>query len=139
MIFGSDHRQRIGLVAMTLEIGPCNLSKDTSKAAGRFAIFWQVRCLQKRFADFGSGCFRHLLNTHNKHDLGLFGGNCFQPFMHRGRARCAGIFNPQSWFEAEAIIGLQHQRGGKVLRRETPVKMTKDDGIDILGFKTRMI
>ena len=53
--------------------------------------------------------------------------------MHGGRAGGAGILDPARALEAQIGRGLQHQRGGEVLRREAGVEMTEHDLVDVAG------
>ena len=53
--------------------------------------------------------------------------------MHRGRTGGAGVLDPGRRLEAQRRIGLQHQRGRKVLRREAGVEMPEHDLVDIGG------
>ncbi len=56
--------------------------------------------------------------------------------MHRGRAGGAGILDAGRALEAQIGRGLQHQRGGEILRREAGVEMTEHDLVDVLGGDT---
>ena len=53
--------------------------------------------------------------------------------MHRRRSGGAGVLDPRRRLEAQLRIGLQHQRGGKILRREAGVEMPEHDLVDIGG------
>jgi hypothetical protein len=51
--------------------------------------------------------------------------------MHRCRSGRAGVFDPRRRLEAQLRIGLQHQRCGKILRREAGVEVPEHDLIDV--------
>ena len=51
--------------------------------------------------------------------------------MHRRRAGGAGIFHPRRAFKAQIGRGLEHQRGGEILRREAGIEMAQHDFIDV--------
>jgi hypothetical protein len=53
--------------------------------------------------------------------------------MHRGRTGGAGILHPQRPFEAQIRRGLQHQRGGEVLRRKSGIEVPEHDLVDLAG------
>ena len=53
--------------------------------------------------------------------------------MHRGRTGGAGVLDPGRRLEAQLRVGLQHQRGGKILRREAGVEMAEHDLVDVGG------
>jgi hypothetical protein len=51
--------------------------------------------------------------------------------MDRRRTGRARVLDPGSRFEPQLRIGLQHQRRGEILRRETGIEMPEHDLIDI--------
>ncbi len=53
--------------------------------------------------------------------------------MHRGGTGGAGVLHPCRRLEAQRGISLQHQRSGKILRREAGVEMPEHDFIDVAG------
>ena len=57
----------------------------------------------------------------------------FDALMHGRRAGGAGILDPRGALEAQLGRGLQHQRGGEVLRREAGVEMAEHDLVDVAG------
>ena len=133
VVFCGDHRQRIGLVAVFLEIGLRDLAEHAGKTAGGVAILRQIGSAQQIAADLRSGCACHLLDPDHQHD---FCGTRFDgadALMHRGRSRGAGVLHPRRRLEAQLRIGLQHQRGGKILRREAGVEMPEHDLVDVGG------
>ena len=56
--------------------------------------------------------------TH-KHDARGARLDRLEALMHGGRAGRAGVLDPRRALEAQIGRGLQHQRGGEILRRET--------------------
>ena len=53
--------------------------------------------------------------------------------MHRRRTGGAGVLDPRRRLEAQLRIGLQHQRGREILRREAGVEMAEHDLVDVCG------
>src|SRR5215469_6790853 len=53
--------------------------------------------------------------------------------MHGRRAGGAGIFHTGCALKAQIGRGLQHQRGGEILRREAGIEVAEDDFIDVFG------
>ena len=53
--------------------------------------------------------------------------------MHRRRTGGAGVLDARSRLEAQLRVGLQHQRGRKILRREAGVEMAEHDLVDVCG------
>ena len=53
--------------------------------------------------------------------------------MHGGRTGGAGILDPRRALETQIGRGLQHQRGGEILRRKAGVEMAEHDLVDVLG------
>jgi hypothetical protein len=53
--------------------------------------------------------------------------------MHRSRAGGAGVLDPRRALEAQIRGGLQHQRGGEILRGEAGIEMAEHDLIDVAG------
>ena len=131
VVLGGDHRQRIGLVAVFLEIGLRDLAEHAGKTAGGVAILRQIRCAQQVAADLRRGRPRHLLDADHQHDPGRTRRNGPDALMHGRRSGGAGILDPRRRLEAQLRIGLQHQRGGKILRREAGVEMPEHDLVDI--------
>ena len=68
----------------------------------------------------------------------LSGGNRPQSLVHRSRTRGAGIFHPRRRPEAQRIVRLQHQRGGKILRRKAGIEMAEHDLVDRGRLQPRM-
>src|SRR6185437_7901730 len=133
VILGRDHRQRIGLVAIFLEIALRDLAEHAGEAADGVAVFRQIGCLQKILADLCARGARHLLDADDKHDPCRAGGDGADALVHGGRTRGAGVLDAGRGLEAQMRVGLQHQRRRKVLRRETGVEMAEHDLVDIAG------
>ena len=51
--------------------------------------------------------------------------------MHRGRSGRAGVFDAGGRLEPQLRIGLQHQRSGEILWRETGIEVPEHDLVDI--------
>ena len=101
MVLGRDHGQRIGLVAMTLEIGLGDLTEDTGETAFNVGLFFQIARLQQRLADLLAWQFGHLLDTHAEHNARFLCRDQVKPLMHRRTPGRAGVFDPGCWFKAE--------------------------------------
>jgi hypothetical protein len=134
MVLGSDLRQRIRLVAPALEIAPRDLAENSGKAALDIGFLANIGRLQKVAADFGGRHCGHLLDADDEHDARRFGRDGFQSLMHGGGTGRAGILYPGRALEAQIGRGLQHQRGGEILRREAGIEVAEHDLIDIARF-----
>ena len=139
MVFGGNHRQRIALVTVTLEIAGGDIAEHAGETVGRIALFGQIGGPQQRLADFRPRCSGHLFDADHQHDAGGFGIDGFNGLMHGGAAGGAGIFNTGRRFETQIVGGLQHEAGGEILRREARTEMAQHDLVDIRGLQTRMI
>src|ERR1700721_3073292 len=51
--------------------------------------------------------------------------------MHGGGAGGAGILDARRRFEAQVGRGLQHQRSGKILRREAGIEVAEHNLVDV--------
>src|SRR6266545_532878 len=131
VVLGRDHRQRVRLVAIFLEIALRDLAEHAGKAADGVAVLGQIGRLQKITPDIGRGGPRHLLDADHQHDFGRTGGNRPDALMHRGRTGCTGVFNPRRRLEAQFGVGLQHQGGREILRREAGIEMSEHDLVDV--------
>jgi hypothetical protein len=59
--------------------------------------------------------------------------------VHGGGTGGAGVLDPGRGLEAEIVIGLQHQAGGEILRRETGVEMPEIDFVDVRRLEPGML
>ncbi len=109
VVLGGDHRQRVGLVAVFLEIALRDLAEHAGETPGGVAVFRQIRRAQQVAADLGCGRAGHLLDADHQHDLRGTGGNGPDALMHRRRAGRAGVLDPRGRLEPQLRIGLQHQ------------------------------
>ena len=64
-------------------------------------------------------------------DAGIAGADRAKPAMYGGRTRGTGILDAGRGLEAKCGVGLQHERGGEILRAEAAVEMAEPDRIDI--------
>ena len=53
--------------------------------------------------------------------------------MHGRRTGRAGVLNARGRLEAQFGVGLQHQRGREILRREAGIEMPEHDLVDVFG------
>ena len=51
--------------------------------------------------------------------------------MHRGGTGGAGVLDPGRALEAQVGRGLQHQRGGEILRRKAGIEVAEHDLVDV--------
>ena len=51
--------------------------------------------------------------------------------MHGGGTGGAGVLDPRRGLEAQVGRGLQHQRSGKILRREAGIEVAEHDLVDV--------
>src|SRR5712691_8033964 len=131
VVLGGDARERVGLVAPALEIERSDLAENPGEAAVDVGLLAHVGSLEQVAADLGRGRRRHLLGTDHQHDARGPGGDRLEALVHRGRAGGAGILDPARALEAQIGRSLQHQRGGKILRREAGVEMAEHDLVDV--------
>src|SRR3546814_598856 len=118
MVLRRNPRQRIGLVAMTLEILLGDTTEDAGEAAFGIAFLLQVARLQQVGADLRPRRVGHLLDPDDEHEACLARGDAAQARMHRSTSRGAGVLHPRRPLEAQGGISLQHQGRGEVLRSE---------------------
>src|SRR6185437_4198127 len=133
MVFGRDHGQRIGLIAPFLEIESGDLAEYSSKAPIDISFLTHIGGLQQVSTDLGRRRRRHLFDANYEHDTRGPGLDRLDALMDRRGARGTGVLYPCRRLEAQLWRGLQDQRGGKILRGETRVKVPKHDLVDILG------
>ena len=139
MVLGGDPRQCVGLVAEPLEVILGDLAEDAGETARRVAILGQVGRLEKIAADLGTRCRGHLLDAHDKHDLGRTGTDGLDALMDGRGSRRTRVLDTGGRLEAECRVGLQHEARGEVLSRETGVEMAEHDLVDILGADPRIL
>ena len=125
--------ERVGLVAPFLEIEPGDLAEDAGKAALDVGFFAHVGSLEQVAADLRPRRRRHLLDADHQHDARRTRGDRLQALLDRGGTGGAGILHPRGALEAQIGRGLQHQRGGKILRGKASIEMPEHDFVDILG------
>ncbi len=131
MVLGRDHGKRVGLIAVLLEIQPGNLAENSGKATLDIGLVAHVRRLEQVPADLGRRRSRHLLHADDKDNPRGLGSNRLEPLVHGRRTGRTGVLNPGRALEAQIGGGLQHQRGGEVLRREARVEMAEQDLVHI--------
>ena len=136
VVLGRDHRQRVGLVAPFLEIEPGDLAENPGKAAVDLGLLAHIRRLEQIAPDLGRGRRRHLFDADDKHDARRARVDRLDALMHGGRTGGAGVFHARRALEAQIGRGLQHQRGGKILRRKAGVEMPEHDLVDVFGGDT---
>ncbi len=123
---------------MAVEIGFGDAAEHPGKTARHVGFFRQVGGFQQRLADLRPGQLGHLLDAHGQNDLGLLAIDRAHRLIDRRRTGGAGVFHARRRFEAQGRIGLQHQRGGEILRREPAIEMAEIDFIDLIGGEARI-
>ena len=131
VVLGGDARERVRLVAVLLEIEPGDLAEDAGEAAVDVGLLAHVGRLEQVLADLGRGRRGHLLDADHQHDARGLRRDRLEALMHGGRAGGAGVLDPHRALEAQFRRGLQHQRGGEILRREAGVEVAEHDLVDI--------
>src|SRR5690606_20226936 len=56
-----------------------------------------------------------------------------------GRTRRAGILDAGRRLEAQPVVGLQHEAGGEILRREAGVEMPEHDLVHVIRADAGMV
>ena len=133
VVLGGDARQRIGLIAPALEIKSGDLAENAGETAVDVGLFAHIGGFQQISADLGARRRRHLLGADDKHDPR--GARCdrFQALMYGGGTGSAGVLDAGGALEAQIGRGLQHQRSGKILRREAGIEVAEHDLVDVLA------
>jgi hypothetical protein len=133
VVLGGDARERVGLIAPTLEVARGDLAENAGEAAVDIGFLAHIRCLEQVAPDLGSRRRRHLLDADREHDASGPGSDRRETLMHGGRAGGTGVLHPAGAFEAQVRRRLKHQCGGKVLGRKAGIEMPEHDLIDIAG------
>ena len=133
VVLGRDHGERVGLVAMALEIASGDLTEHAGKAALDLAIppLGQIGSLEKIAADLLARRRRHLSDADHEYDLRALGLDRLHRLLHGGGAGGAGILDAGRGLEAQGIIGLEHEGGGEILGAEAGIEMAEHDLVDI--------
>ena len=74
-----------------------------------------------------------MLGADDEDDARGAGIDRLDALVHGSRAGGTGILHSRCTFEAQIGRGLEHQRGGKILRGKTRVEVAKHDLVDVLG------
>ena len=134
VVLRRDHGERVGLVAPALEIKSRDLAENPGEAALDVGLLAHVGGFQQIFSDLRAGRRGHLLDADHQHDARRLRRDRLQPLVHGGGAGRAGILHPQRALEAQIRRGLQHQRSGKILRREARIEVAEHDLVDVAGL-----
>src|SRR5262249_39121014 len=133
VILRRNQGQRIGLVAVFLEIRIGDLAEDAGKAAFDVGLLAHVGALEQYLADLRSRRRGHLLDADHERNARRTGPDRLDALVHGSGTRRAGVLDPRRPLEAQIGRSLQYQRGGKILRREATVEMAEQDFIDVGG------
>ena len=129
-----DPGERIGLVAIALEVGRGDLAEDAGEARLDGGLLGHVRGLDQHLARLRGVELGHLLDTDHQHEARLAGGQRIEAHVDRGRAGGAGVLDTGRRLEAEIGMGLQRQRGVELLAHEAAVHVADVDHVDVLGL-----
>ena len=135
MVLGGDGGQRVGLVAVALEVAGGDLAEHAGEAALDALLLVDIGAAQQRLADGRAGKLGHLLHTDHEHDAGGPGLDRAQALMHGGRAGGAGVLDPGRGLEAQGRVGLEHERAGEVLGDEAAIEVAEPDLVDVGGLE----
>ena len=143
VVLGGDACQRVGLVAPALEIAVGDLAEKAGEAAVDVGFFTHIGRLEQIAPYLGGRRRGHLLDADHEHDARRSCGDGFQSLVHGGGAGRARVLDPCRALEAQIGCGLQHERCGKILRREAGVEVPEDDLVDVLcrdtGVEQRLV
>src|ERR1700730_8035056 len=131
VILGGDHGERVRLVAVFLKIQRRDPAENSREAARDVGLLAHIRRLEEIAADVGRGRRGHLLSPDHEHNAGRAGLDRPYALMHRGGPGRACVLDTGRGLETQIRRGLEHQGGGKILRRKTGVEVTEQDFIDI--------
>ena len=132
VVLGGNAGERIRLIAPALEIKRGDLAENPGKTAVDVGFLADIGRLEQIAADFRTGRRRHLLDADDEHDARGAGGDRFQSLVHGGGTGRAGVLDAGGALEAQVGRGLQHQRGGEVLRREAGIEVAEHNLVDVL-------
>src|SRR5262249_41168586 len=100
VVLRSDQRQRIGLVAVFLEVRVGDLAEDAGEAAFDVGFLAYVGTLEQDPADVRTRRRRHLLDADDEHDARGAGADRLDALMHGGGTGGAGVLDPRCPLEA---------------------------------------
>ena len=139
VVLGGDPRQRIGPVAILLEIALGDPSEDRGETPVLAAFLLDVARLDQHFADRRAGELGHLLDADHQHAARLAGVDRVHPLVDRRRSGGAGVFHPGRRLEAQIVVRLEDQRGRKFLAHEAPIAVSDIDLVDVGGRDPRIL
>ena len=133
VVLRGDAGQRVGLVAVALEVFLRDLAENAGETALDIVLLLAVGGAQQHVVDLGAGQLGHLLDADDEHEPRLAGVDRVEPHMDRRRAGGAGILDAGRRLEAERRVGLEHQRGREFLLDEAAVHRAEKHLVDIGG------
>ena len=125
MVLRRDQGERIGLVAVALEVRGSDLAEHAGKAARRFPVLRQIGGFEEIARDLGVRRVGHLLDANYKGDLGPLRFHGLDGFAHRRRAGRTGVLDAGRRLEPKGVVRLEHDRGGEVLLSEAGVEVAE--------------
>src|SRR5579862_7934419 len=133
VVFGGDPRQGVGLVAVALEIALRDLPENAGKTTFDGVFFLAIAGAEQNVADPGARHLAHLFDPDDQDKARPAGGDRVQSLVDCRRTGGAGVLDPGCGLEAEAGIGLKHQRGRKLLADKPAIHGPDINRIDIRG------
>ena len=102
MVLGRNRCQRVGLVAVTLEVGAGDVAENACKTGGSVAVFRKIGRLQQVASDLRPRCRRHLFHADDEHMPRPARLDGLYTLLNGGGPGGAGVFHPRCRFEAES-------------------------------------
>ena len=131
VVLGGNRGERVGLIAMFLEVLLRDPGENAREAALDFTFLLQVGGFQQNAADLGAGKGGHLLDADDEHEAGLLGLDRLHALMQRRGSCGAGVLDSRRRLEAKGIVGLQDQGGREALGREALVVGAQHQFVDV--------
>ena len=139
VVLCGDGGQRVGLVAITLEVALGDLAEDPGETGGDFAFFAAVGCGEEDVADLRAGGGGHFFGADDEGEAAAAGGQEVAGAVDGGGAGGAGVFEAGGLGEAEFGDGLQDEGRRKVLFGEAVVEEGDEDAVDVGGVDAGIV
>ena len=138
VVLGRDAGERVALVAVLLVVALRDGREDAREAAFDLSILLAVARAEQDVAHLRPRRVGHLLDADHEHDAPAFRFDEVETLVNGGRAGRAGVLDPGGGFEAQAVVRLEHERRGEVLRGEPVVEETDVDGVHVIRRDARV-
>ena len=120
VVLGGDGGERVGLVAVALEVALRDQAEDAGEAAPDVRFLLHVGGLEQVFGHLLAARAGHLLDADHEHEARAARADRRHALVDRRRARGAGVLHVGGRREAHRVVHLQRQRGGEGLVAEPP-------------------